>query len=406
MKKNIFIIISILVLISISVILFFVNVKRMPNTINKSFIEVESYFKKNNIDIQIVEQYSDTVLKDYVINQNIKSGKILNKEDKVIITISLGRDFSKLYNDYKVNELGFIPVMMYHGIWNVKSDETAYIGGNVDSSGYNRTAEAFRGDLEFYYQNNYRMIPLKDYVNGIINVELGKTPIVLTFDDGQKNNINVLGLDDKGDIIIDPNSAVGILEEFKLKYPDFNVTATFFINGTLFNQKEYNHKILNWLVNNGYDIGNHSYGHADFNDLELDKVPEQVGKLYQLLDTIIPNKYVNIMALPFGSPKSKTNPNFSSIISGTYNNINYETISTLQVGWTSNYSPFSSSFDKHFIKRIRAYDNNGLNFDIQMCFKSLGTSRYISDGDSTKIVVKNELIDSINKNNNLEVITY
>lgn len=71
------------------------------------------------------------------------------------------------------------------------------------------------------------MIRLNDYINGIVDVELGKSPIVLTFDDGLENNIKVTGLDSDGNIIIDPNSAVGILEEFKKKYPDFNVTATF-----------------------------------------------------------------------------------------------------------------------------------------------------------------------------------
>ena len=31
--------------------------------------------------------------------------------------------------------------MMYHGIHNVKSADTAYTGGNVDKAGYQRTAE-------------------------------------------------------------------------------------------------------------------------------------------------------------------------------------------------------------------------------------------------------------------------
>ena len=66
------------------------------------------------------------------------------------------------------------------------------------------------------------------------------------------------GYDEKGNIIIDPNCAVGILEEFKKKYKDFNVTATFFLNGGMFQQKEYNEKIIKWLIENGYDIGKHT----------------------------------------------------------------------------------------------------------------------------------------------------
>ena len=51
---------------------------------------------------------------------------------------------------------------------------------NVDVDGYQRTAEAFRQDLQFYYDNGYRMIRLNDYINGNIDVEAGKSPICLT----------------------------------------------------------------------------------------------------------------------------------------------------------------------------------------------------------------------------------
>ena len=140
------------------------------------------------------------------------------------------------YREYGVDELGRVPIMMYHGIHNRLNSDTPYTGGNVDADGYQRTSEAFRADLEFYYNSGYRMIRLTDYVDGNIDVELGKSPIILTFDDGLENNIKVTGLDSKGNIIIDPNSAVGILEEYKKKYPDFNVTATFFVTAGLFNQ--------------------------------------------------------------------------------------------------------------------------------------------------------------------------
>ena len=35
-----------------------------------------------------------------------------------------------------------------------------------------------------------------------------------------------------------------VSDAIKKKYPDFNVTATFFVTGALFNQGEYNEKIL------------------------------------------------------------------------------------------------------------------------------------------------------------------
>ncbi len=305
------------------------------------------------------------------------------------------------YKNNNVNELGEVPIMMYHGIHNKKNSETSYTGGNVDKDGYQRTTEAFINDLEFYYSNGYRMIRLTDYVDGNINTELGKSPIILTFDDGLSNNINVTGLDKDGNIIIDPNSAVGILESFKKKYPDYNVTATFFVNGGLFGQKEYNEKILKWLVDNGYDIGNHTYSHVNFTEADSKRSIEEVGSVYKILDEIIPNKYVNIVALPFGSPYSLDHTNMPYIFSTDYNNKTYITKSALRVGWKAESSPFSKDFEPRFLKRIRAYDNNGKDFDIEMNFNLLEKTKYISDGDIDTVVIpeneKDKLSESVKK---------
>ena len=361
-----------------------------------SLDEIKTYGKENNITITINYDYSD-LLKDEIIN-------IEEKDKEIIITVSNGKTLNDLYKELSVNENGNVPVMMYHGIVDKKDSETPYTGGNADRDGYARTAESFRRDLEFYYNSGYRMIRLSDYVNGIIDCEIGKSPIVLTFDDGLSNNIKVTGLDENGNIIIDPNSAVGILEEFKKKYPDYNVTATFFVNGGLFGQPLYNDKILEFLVNNGYDIGNHTYNHVDFTKVNSERASAEVGSVYNLLDKYIPNKYVNIVALPFGSPYNKSHSNFNYILNSSYNGVNYNTVSTLRVGWESNLSPFNINFDKTFLKRIRAYDNLGVDFDIDMNFKILENKRFISDGDKNKVVVPNELKDLINTN--LELVTY
>ena len=310
------------------------------------------------------------------------------------------------YRNNKVDELGEVPIMMYHGIHNKNNSDTEYIGGNVDKNGYQRTSEAFRNDLEIYYSQGYRMIRLTDYVDGNIDVELGKSPIILTFDDGLENNIKVTGLDEKGNIIIDPNSAVGILENFKEKYPDYNITATFFVNGGLFGQEEYNEKILKWLVENGYDIGNHTYSHVDFTDVDANKSMEQVGRIYEMLDSIIPEKYVNIVALPFGSPYSLEHENMQYIFNSNYNNHNYQTKSTLRVGWKSESSPYHINFNPKFLKRIRAYDNNGEEFDIKMNFKLLESTRYISDGDKNIIAIPSSKSELLNNNIQKEVKTY
>jgi len=368
--------------------------------------EVNEFSTENELQLNITYEYNDEIIKDRVISQSIKPNTKINKGDVLDVIISLGKlDKEQLASD-KINELGKVPIMMYHGIVNKKSSETSYTGGNVDKDGYNRTAEAFREDLEFYYQNGYRMMRLSDYIDGKIDVEYGKSPIILTFDDGNENNLKVTGLDENGNIVIDENSAVGILESFKKKYPDYNITATFFVNGGLFNQPEYNEKIINWLVDNGYDVGNHTQNHLDIKKSSSDQVNKEIVMVYDKLEEIIPGKYVNIIALPFGSPYVKTHDNFKYVLNSTYNNSTYETKAALRVGWDSEYSPFDKNFDPTFLKRCRAYDNNGVEFDIEMVFSMLETSRYISDGNIDTIIIPESKNNNINTTITKEIITY
>lgn len=366
--------------------------------------DVYDIIDKYNLKANISYEYSDEIEKDNVISQSIKEGDVIERNSDIDIVISLGKlDNDKLRED-NINELGRVPIMMYHGI-REKTSNSSGIGGNVDKDGYNRTPEAFREDLEFYYENGYRMIRLSDYIDGMVDVEYGKSPIILTFDDGNEDNIRVTGLDKEGNIIIDEDSAVGILEEFKKKHPDMNVTATFFVNGGLFNQEQYNEKIVKWLIDNGYDVGNHTQNHLDIKSSSSDKVQKEISYVYDKLEEIIPGKYVKIIALPFGSPYSKTHDNYKYVLSGSYDGSEYETEAALRVGWDPEVSCFDKEFDKTYLKRCRAYDNNGKEFDIEMVFNNLENNRYISDGNIDTIVIKDSDKDKLS-DIDLKIITY
>lgn len=383
--------------------------------INVSFSKTEkevvindNFIGMNEIDVKkLCDEQKLSCFFNYEYNNEVLENIIISKEknnDKYEIVVSKGKLTSEILEQNKVNELGKVPIMMYHGI--INQEETKFTGGNVDKDGYNRTSNAFREDLEFYYQNGYRMVRLIDYVNGEINLDLGLSPIVLTFDDGNQNNFNVLGRDSNGDLEIDPNCAIGILEEFKKKYPDFNVTATFFLMNNLFNQKEYNEEIMKWLVDNGYDIGNHTTNHTDFTTVNTNRTQEVVGGMYQKLESILGDKYVPIIALPYGSPYKKSHSNYPYVLKGEYNGFSYETLSALRVGWDSEVSPFDKSFDKTFLKRCRAYDNNGVEFDIKMVFKNLESTRYISDGNKNTITIKEKDSSKLNVGLEKEIIKY
>lgn len=409
-KKNLFVLIFI-VLIIIGVVIYLgkdssvkldsvIPKKEEESEIrdfkNMTLESVKEYIDKKKFELSITYDYNDTVEKNKVIESSIE-------DNKVSITVSLGSVPLDEFKNKKVNELGNVPIMMYHGIVNTTTNK--YTGGNVDKDGYNRTSHAFYKDLEMYYEKGYRLIRLKDYIDGNINVELGLSPIILTFDDGNENNFKVIKKNDDGSLEFDPESAIGVLERFKHEHSDMNVTATFFLNGGLCNQKEYNEDIMKWLVDNGYDIGNHTISHVDFTKIGIEKTKYEVGALYQKLENVIPGKYVNIIALPFGSPYKKTNQNYPYIIDGEYEGLKYHTEGALRVGWEAEVSPFNKSFDPSFLKRIRAYDNNGKEFDIEMNFKLLESKRFISDGNNNLITIPKSKENNLCETN-LKVVTY
>ena len=406
--KNVIILLILLVIITLSIVLLLKQDDKkldsdqelekkevITDFKNMKLSDVEDYCKDNNIELDIIYEYND-VSKDKVISNELNDSKLK-------IVVSKGSIPYDSFKENKVNELGKVPIMMYHGI--VNTNDNKYTGGNVDKDGYNRTSKAFKEDLEFYYQKGYRMVRLIDYVNGNIDIPLGTSPIVLTFDDGNANNFQVIGRNEDGSLKFDPNSAIGILESFKEKYSDASVTATFFLNSGLCNQPEYNEEIIKWLVDNGYDVGNHTTNHANFSSISVSKTKEVVGAMYQKLESIIKDKYVKIVALPFGSPYKKSHSNYEHILSGEYNGYSYQTEAALRVGWESELSPFDKEFDKTFLKRCRAYDNNGKEFDIEMNFKLLEKYRFISDGDKDTIVIPKDYEKDLN-NINLNIITY
>ena len=363
---------------------------------NLSFDDAKEYAKKKKLEVKETYEYDETISKDKVISGNIENNT-LN------LVVSLGSIPIDTFKEKKVNELGKVPIMMYHGIVNTTTNK--YTGGNVDKDGYNRTSKAFADDLELYYKKGYRMIRLDDYIKGNIDVELGLSPIILTFDDGNENNFKVTKKNEDGSLVFDPNSALGVLDSFKKKHPDMNVTATFFLNGGLCNQPDYNEDIMKYLIENGYDIGNHTISHVDFTKIGIEKTKEEVGKMYQKLDNIIPDKYVHIIALPFGSPYKKTHSNYPYIIEGEYEGYKYHTDAGLRVGWEPEVSPFNKDFDTSFLKRVRAYDNNGKEFDIAMTFNLLEKNRFISDGNKNLITIPKDLENNLGETT-LKVVTY
>ncbi len=284
----------------------------------------------------------------------------------------------------KPNEMGKVMVLMLHSI----EDEDGV---------WEISKESFKKNLEYLHDNNYYLVSLKDYITGEMVVPAGKTPVVLTFDDGLKNNFNVV--EENGELIIDPDSAVGIMEEFKKENPRFNSTATFYLFGTNpFRQKEYLDFKLNFLIENGYDIGNHTYNHAFLNEINSkEEILFQLGEEAKFIKEFIPEYEINSLSLPYGLRPEESLQEY--LVRGEYEGIKYEHIGILDVGSHPSYSWVDKRFNFKEIPRIRVsrteeyqeseewYEYFEENYDL----------RYISDGVKDIITVPEDMKIYINE---------
>lgn len=295
----------------------------------------------------------------------------------------------------KPNENGQIMILMYHGIGDKESE-------------FVRTPENFRKDLETLYDKGYRLISLSDYVNNNIKIDAGFTPVILTFDDGLQNQFNMI--ENNGSYSIDSNCAVGIIEEFYKKYPDFGRTASFFVYyPTPFRQKELINEKLNFLINNGYEIGNHGYNHENLGKISIDEVQKSLALNASKTNEIISNYNVQALALPYGAaPKGEE---YKYVVSGEYNGISYYNKAVLKVGSNPAFSPNHIKFDSSRLPRVRASEilvnGTGL-YDYLKYFENNPEKRYISDGNENTITIPESEINNIDmrKINDKKLITY
>ena len=292
----------------------------------------------------------------------------------------------------KPNEAGKVMILMYHNI-------------GEEEQTWTRTVDNFKKDLQTLYDKGYRPISLTDYVNGNITTEMGYTPVVLTFDDGNLNNFRYLE-----DGSIDPNCAVGILVEFNRTHPDFPLEATFFItSSTPFKQSQYSKEKVEYLIEMGMDIGNHSKDHMNFKDASQSDIETQLGYQAEYLETFTPPGYkVNTLALPYGSrPKNKDLEIY--LQKGVYEDYSYENIAILNVGWFPALSPYNIEFNPLSLPRVRAsemnVDNVGM-YNYISYYDENPDEKFISDGNPDIITIPDDLVDKLTINESKELYTY
>ncbi|GAU77166.1 polysaccharide deacetylase family protein [Fusibacter sp. 3D3] len=284
------------------------------------------------------------------------------------------------YQLVKPDESKEIMVIMYHNLGEKNTD-------------YGRTVESFKHDLERLYDMGFRTISMQDYIENNITTESGYTPVVLTFDDGHITNFNYI--ENEGQLTIDPDCVVGIVDEFSKTHPGFGRNAIFYLNyGNAFGQSEYLDQKLTYLLENGYEIGNHTFSHEDLSTLDAKSIQTALGKNAALYHELNPLVTMDTLALPFG--KRPEGDNLRAYIdSGQYEGYYYENKAILAVGWKPYYPIYHVQYNYRYVNRVQSGDGEmQLTWWLDNYVKS-PSKRFISDGNPERISVPAEYSDLI-----------
>jgi peptidoglycan/xylan/chitin deacetylase (PgdA/CDA1 family) len=275
------------------------------------------------------------------------------------------------YAALKPNELGRIPIVMYHSVGGKEGKDTKL----------NRTVASFNKDLALLYKFNYVPVNLIEVLDDKITVPAGKKPVVITFDDARESQFKLI--DQKDNFKVDPNCAVGLIEAFCKTHPEWKPRAVFYalpksgFKTDAFDQPGLGAQKLKYLVDNGYEVGNHSVKHASFAGFDAKKIDAEVGEAQRLLTQAEPSVKISSIALPFGVyPRDKKL--WPGLIKGT----GYSYKAALLAAWEPTPSPAAKNFAPLRLTRITPEDIvNGLANWITRLERVSPYAPYVSDGD-------------------------
>ena len=298
---------------------------------------------------------------------------------------------------HQPNELGVVPVLEYHVITTDPNQVAQFV----------RLADDMRADLEWLYANNFYIVPLSDVVDNTIKAPPGKHPVALTFDDGTSSQFaykedanGEIVMDENGDPVIDPDTAVGILEEFYARHPDAGSGAHFaplIFNAfaepdhpqqaPLFDQK------VKWMVDNGYEIGNHTWQHTNLTDIPTDEFMMTVAEPQIYMNNLLgdhPGNASDILTLPYGTtPDKDLHPDQRQLMMDgfSYDGHDIYLSGALLVGADPSQSPASTDWHKLWIPRVQMFKES-----VEFWFGMIERGElilYTSDGNPDTIVIPN-----------------
>jgi peptidoglycan/xylan/chitin deacetylase (PgdA/CDA1 family) len=269
----------------------------------------------------------------------------------------------------KPDELGLVPVLMHHQI-------------RLHGSEFDMTPSQLVGELTRLWRDGFYPVTADAFVTGRMNVPRGKSPVVMTFDDADNNQVGFLP-----DGTPDPNTALGILTAFAKTHPSFPAVATFYVPRNAFEGNGRTPgETLRWLVEHGFELGNHTRDHVPLNTTNDTQVQRQLVLGDHVVSDRVPGYQVKTMALPLGGlPHTR-----SLALRGEWHGQAYRFDGAFLSGAEPAPSPFAKKFDRSAIPRIRPNPNwdGSRDFTGGMWLDMLEKNpsmRYVSDGDPGEI---------------------
>lgn len=289
------------------------------------------------------------------------------------------------------NEIGGIPILMYHA-FTLDPDE-------VDD--WTMTLEDFRMQLEWLRANDFVMVGMQTMLDGRFDVPAGKRPVILTFDDSSAGQFGLLESD--GEMAVNPDTAVGVLEAYGELYPDFTGPAFFAVLPFNCFASPGDHSTceerLTWLYKHGYEIGNHTSDHDILVDVSPEFFTRTIGSMQVWMNERLPagpGNLSNVLVLPLGGyPDPDLHEDQRSWLSEGFWYLGepVELALVLEISGGPANPPYATSFSPIETFRINA---EPALFDYwKNRIETTDNPLFVSDGKPTVVSVPEEAVDEV-----------
>lgn len=261
--------------------------------------EYMGFINKENLDKSLASNFGDIGFMKYpkirkdILLDDIKKALELSENEKEELKNIIFKEtnlknivdkIEKKYFELYVNKKKYeIPVIMYHRVINKSENEGIY--------GTYIYEDIFRKHLQYLKDKNYTVITFKDLdkIGWRNRFEKGKKYIILTFDDGYKDNYDL---------------AFPILKEFDFK-------ATIFLMGkSAYNEWDVKAggerkfslmsvEMIKEMQDYGIEFGAHTFNHPKINTLSNEEIEHQIVDVKKPLEEKI-GKEIITFAYPYG----------------------------------------------------------------------------------------------------------